>query len=140
MRCAATFSLAHTGAIWPYTWSLVDASSLGLERTLEAPDAEPRRRHHHHDRWRHEFGFPDILFGILFGFELFSMAGVRCPSRASPAALHATGRLLSARFGCPRRDSWLEYVCGCLHHRRGAADMRMDPDAAPWGSLATAYW
>ena len=89
-------------------WSLINATLLGLERTLAAPDAEPRRRQHHYDRWRHDFGFPDILFDILFGFELFSMIGVRRPPCASPAALHATGRVLSARV-CLHRGGQCEY-------------------------------
>jgi len=100
-------------------WSLIDAALLGLERTLAAPDAEPRRRHHHHDRERHDFGLPDIPFDILFGFELFSMAGVRCPSRASSAALHASGRVLSARVCLHRGGQGKDYDHPWQRPRRG---------------------
>ena len=100
-------------------WSLIDAALLGLELSLAAPDAEPRRRDHHHDRERHDFGLPDIPFDILFDFELFSMIGVRRPPCASPAALHATGCVLSARVCLHRGGQGEDYDHPWQRPRRG---------------------
>ena len=66
-----------------------------------------------------DFGFPDILFDILFGFELFSMIGVRRPPCASPAALHATGRVLSARVCLHRGGQGEDYDHPWQRPRRG---------------------